>query len=183
MAAPKPIDILPDAEVDADPTAVAEAIAAPLCPVDRMSSRRRNRLCLRIIMIGGLNFLLYTAVYAFIGGDAPNGHREIVQTSAGKTTQYFVRGHFIRTLVGKERQVSPAVWAYSYVHSITLPLTSGAMIISMLILARPHILATMRDGLISGATFITAFAAIVAVISFGVSALFTWDFVRELVGP
>lgn len=158
----------------------AVAAAAPLCPVDRLPARRRNQLCLRVIVIGGLNFLLYTITYAAIGGDAVNGDVARVQTPAGYETQYFVRGHFIRSIHGKEGQVSAATWHYSYLHSITLPLTSGAMIISMLVLARPHIVATMRDGLMSGRTFITGFSVLVVLISLVVAGLFTWDYLAAL---
>lgn len=153
----------------------------PICPVDRLPSRRRNRICLRIICIGAVNFLAYTMVYALIGGDAPNGHRDVVRTPDGAPhSAYFVRGHFIRSLSGREREVSRSLWIYSYLHSISLPLTSGAMIVSMLVLARPHILATMRDGWLRGSTFVTGFAALVSVISVGVAFLFSWSFVAEL---
>lgn len=160
-----------------------DAVPAPACPVDRLPSRRRNQICLRIIIIGALNFLLYTVVYAVIGGDAPNGHRDLIETPSGAESHYYVRGHFIRSRDGKEREVSASVWTYSYLHSITLPLTSGAMIISMLVLARPHIMATMRDGMIRGPAFITAFSTLVIVISVLVAALFTWDFIGESVHP
>lgn len=156
--------------------------ATPLCPVDRMPTRRRNRICLQIILIGGLNFAAFTVAYAIIGGDAPNGHSEIVETPDGPQVTYYVRGHFLRTLDGKERQVSRGLWIYSYLHSITLPLTSGAMIVSMLLLARPHILATMRVGRVSGPRFILATAVTVVTFSVLVAALFSWSFVTELSG-
>ncbi len=82
-------------------------------------------------------------------------------------TEYYVRGHFIHTLSGRERLVSRGAWIYSYVHSISVPLTSGAMIISMLVLARPHILATMRGGLVGGQTFVVAFGTIVSLVAPG----------------
>jgi hypothetical protein len=154
----------------------AAAPAAPLCPVDRLPSRRRNRICLRIIVIGGLNFLLYTITYAAIGGDAVNGWVEAAEGVSGGERHYFVRGHFIRSIHGKEGQVTAATWHYSYLHSISLPLTSGAMIVSMLVLARPHIVATMRDGLMTGRTFIAAFSVLVIAISLIVAGLFTWDY-------
>ena len=54
------------------------------------------------------------------------------------------------------------------------------MIISMLVLARPHILATMRGGWISGQTLVTAFGTIVLLITLGAAVLFTWSLVAEL---
>ncbi len=153
----------------------------PSCPVDRMPSRSRNRICLRIMIIGGLNFVLYTLMYAAIGGDAHNGYARTTVDEAGVAqTEYVVSGHFIRSLTGRQRVVGRGVWIYSYIHSISLPLTSGAMIISMLVLARPHILATMRDGWISGPTFVVAFSTIIILVALAVATVFTWDFLSQL---
>lgn len=153
----------------------------PLCPVDRLPRRRRNQICIAIIVVGLVNFLAYTLFYAALGGDAHNGHRELVQGADGRhTAVYYVRGHFIHSLSGRERTVSGRAWIYSYLHSISVPLTSGALIISMLVLARPHIIATMRGGWISGPTFVTAFSTIIILITLGAAALFTWSFVEEL---
>jgi hypothetical protein len=158
-----------------------EGLGVP-CPVDRMPRRRRNQICIAIIGLGLANYLVYTLSYAALGGDALNGHRDVVLLEDGTREEvYKVRGHFIHSLSGRERIVSRAAWIYSYVHSISLPLTSGAMIISMLVLARPHILATMRGGWVAGQTLVTAFATIVVLITGGAAALFTWSFVAEMV--
>jgi hypothetical protein len=159
----------------------ARAVATPLCPVDRLSRRRRNQICIAIIGLGLANFLIYTLSYAALGGDAQNGYRVRVETEeGGRAWAYYVRGHFIHSLSGREREVGRGAWIYSYVHSISVPLTSGAMIISMLILARPHILATMRGGWVSGQTLVIAFGTIVILASLAVTALFTWTFVDAL---
>ncbi|MGE3180655.1 MAG: hypothetical protein AB7N71_03430 [Phycisphaerae bacterium] len=163
-----------DASVDPLPT-------EPLCPVDRLPRRRRNSICIWIIFVGLLNFLIYTITYASVGGDAYNGGiRRVVDDDGNEAVEYIVRGHFIRNLEGREQPVNRSLWLYSYIHSITVPLTSGALIVSMLILARPHILATMRDGWFSGATFVTAFGTIVVVGTLFLVTLFTMEFVREL---
>lgn len=57
------------------------------------------------------------------------------------------------------------------------------MIISMLVLARPHILATMRGGLVGGQTFVVAFGTIVSLVALAVTAMFTWNFVEALCSP
>jgi hypothetical protein len=155
--------------------------AAPLCPVDRWPRRRRNGVCIAIIALGLLNYLAYTLAYAALGGDAHNGHREIVQLDDGTVaTKYFVRGHHLNTLSGREHEVSRGAWIYSYLHSISVPITWGAVLISMLVLARPHILATMRGGWISGQTFVTAFGTIVVLVSAAATFLFAWHFAEEL---
>jgi hypothetical protein len=146
-----------------------------------MPRRRRNQICIAIINLGAINFLVYALSYAAVGGDAHNGYRRLVREPDGAVrAEYFVRGHFIRDPAGKERQVSAGLWIYSYLHSISLFLTSGAMVISMLVLARPDILATMRDSWITGATFVTALGTVVILISVGLALIFTWDFVAQL---
>jgi hypothetical protein len=144
---------------------------------------RRNRICIVIMACGVLNLLAYTVSYAILGGDAYNGWRERgTLTDGTPMSVYYLRGHFVHSLDGRVRTVSRAMWIYSYVHSISVPLTSGAMIISMLILVRPHILATMRGGVINGRTFVIAFGAIVALISVAVAANFTWQLIQALGG-
>ncbi|MFN0135270.1 MAG: hypothetical protein ACKVS9_04040 [Phycisphaerae bacterium] len=157
------------------------ATITPACAVDRLPRRRRNQICVAIIAIGMLNFVAYTVLYAAMGGDAHNGERRYVTTPEGnKREAYFVRGHFLRTVEGREREVSRGWWIYSYLHSISVLATSGAMIISMLVLARPHIMATMRDGWVSGQTIVVAFGTIVLLLTVVTVAMFAWDFSDQL---
>jgi hypothetical protein len=157
--------------------------AVPLCPVDRLPRRRRNQICIAIIAFGLLNFLVYTLTYAILGGDAHNGYRHVFEGLDGQMhTEYIVRGHHVRDLRGLQTQVSRTAWIYSYVHSITVPLTSGALIICMLVLARPHIIATMRDGWISGQAFVTAFATVVILVSIAATVLLAAHFVAQMRG-
>ncbi len=131
-----------------------------------------------LIALGLANYLAYTVSYHILGGDAPNGHCEAVLREDGAVEKvYYVRGHFIHSLSGRERQVTRAAWMYSYIHSISVPLTSGAMILCMLVLARPHILATMRGSMLSGRLVVSAFALLVLLIALWVTARFVWDFV------
>ncbi len=175
------VDPASDRALDLELPPAKSAALSSICPVDRMPRRRRNKICIGIIAIGGLNFLVYTVAYAALGGDAHNGEARLVeQTDGVAQVVYCVRGHFIHTLDGQEAQVSRRVWVYSYLHSMSVFVTSAAMIISMLVLARPHILATMRDGWIGGRTFVTAFGAIVILVTSGAIFIFAWDFVRQL---
>lgn len=156
-------------------------LSGPGCPVDRLPTIRRNRICLRIIVIGLLNFLLYTICYAALGGDAHNGGVHLVTDADGRErSAYFVRGHFIRDPAGKEREVHRWLWIYSYLHSMSVFATSAAMLISMLVLARPHIIATMRGGWISGPAFIVVFGTIVVLVTSAAMFIFAWDFVDQL---
>jgi hypothetical protein len=177
------VGLAPDEALLTAPEPARTAAAGPLCPVDRLSRRRRNQICIIVIVLGLLNYLAYTLTYAALGGDAQNGYRTLVVDASGaRTWAYYVRGHFIHSLTGREREVSRGAWIYSYLHSISVPLTSGAMLISMLVLARPHILATMRGGWFSGQTFVVAFGTVVILASVAVAVMFLWNFVDALAG-
>lgn len=124
-----------------------------------MPRRRRNKILIWIIGLGLLNFLLYTVIYAIIGGDAQNGWIE--------NGQPVVRGHFLRPgTEGHPTPVSTPVWIYSYIHSISIWPTIGAVLCSMLLLARPHIIATMQeDTVIRGQTFVTAATTLIVIVT------------------
>ncbi len=177
-------DSVPGDEVIAAVLPAERPPAGPPCPVDRLPRRRRNQLCIWIIALGLLNYLVYTLSYAALGGDAHNGYiKHHTDPDGHPRISYIVRGHYVRNLEGLESEVSRSVWIYSYLHSITVPLTSGALIISMLVLARPHILATMRSGWIRGETFVAAFGTVVILGSLAVTILFITHFVAQLCGP
>lgn len=138
-----------------------------------MDRRTRNRVCIWIIGLGLANLLAYTVSYAYLQGDAANG-----EIRDGK---YYVRGHFIHGPEGKQKDVSRATWIYSYIHSITIWPTEGLLLVALLILARPHIIATMReDGMVSGQTFVTICITLVVVIVSAITFWFVLDFLRNL---
>jgi hypothetical protein len=142
-----------------------------------MNRRTRNKLCIWIIIIGLINCLAYTIVYAYIGGDARNG--EITEDG-----RYMVRGHYLRGQEGKETTVTRAAWIYSYLHSITIWPTQAAVLVAMLILARPHIIATMKeDSFISGPTFVTVSITIIVLVVSVTTIWFLLDFMIELSVP
>lgn len=144
-----------------------------------MQRRTRNRICIWLIIGGLLNFLAYTIIYGALGGDAKNGGKELVTGPDGSTTAvYYIGGHYLKGIGGQRKVVPRWVWHYSYLHSISLWPTQAVMMISMLILARPHIIATMRESTwIRGPTFITVAITLTAVLY---SAMTVW-FVMQLI--
>ncbi|MHC4611729.1 MAG: hypothetical protein ACYS7M_15430 [Planctomycetota bacterium] len=140
-----------------------------------MTRQKRNRILLWIIILGLANFVSYTVVYWYLQGDAKNG--------AVVDGQYFLRGHFIRERAGRlTDDVSRATWIYSYVHSISIWPTVGAVLIAMFILARPHIIATMKtDARMTGSTFVTVCITVVALVTAVSTLYFALSFVNALV--
>jgi len=139
-----------------------------------MNRRTRNKLCIWIMMVGLGNCLVYTVVYAYIGGDANNG--EITEDN-----RFVVRGHYLHGQDGKATEVSYGTWIYSSLHSISIWPTLAAVLIAMLILARPHIIATMREEyFISGPTLVTVSITIIVFVISLSTLWFILDFMADL---
>ncbi len=142
-----------------------------------MDRRTRNRICVWLIILGLSNFILYAIVYSIIGGDAPNGYIKNVE---GKTV-YYVCGHFVHRQVGYEQDVPRGVWIYSYLHSISIWPSIAAVLLAMLMLARPHIMATYQKGIMTGATLVTVMATVIVLVTSTALILFVVDFIRHIV--
>lgn len=127
-------------------------------------------------MVGVANFVSYTMMYWYIGGDAKNG---VIREGS-----YYVRGHHLRHEggeFGRESEVSRGVWIYSYIHSISIWPTIAGVLVSMFILARPHIIATMKqDAMIRGPTFVTVCITAVVLVTGASTLYFILDFLRTL---
>ena len=141
-----------------------------------MDRRRRIRLCVWIITLGLSNFLIYAVAYAIIGGDAPNGY---IKQPNGEAV-YYVRGHFVHRAIGYEQDVPKWVWYYSYIHSILIWPSIAAVLVSMLVLARPHIMATYSEGVFRGSTLVTVLMTLIIVVTTFVMILFIKDFVKTV---
>jgi len=139
--------------------------------VDR---RRRNVILIWIIVIGLANFVSYTLIYWCLGGDATNG--------AIRNGSFYLRGHFIRLHGGLfSEAVSPATWIYSYLHSISIWPTIAPVLISTFILARPHIVATMKsDAVVRGTTFVAVCITAVVLVTGASTIYFVFGFVDAM---
>lgn len=127
-----------------------------------------------IIALGLANFVVYTMSYGYLGGDAPNG--------MFRDGEYFLRGHFIWGRSGMLSDSVPrSVWLYSYLHSISIWPTIAAVLVSMLILSRPHIIATMRsDTPVRGNTFVAICITVIVLVTSAWTLFFVMDFIKAL---
>ena len=138
---------------------------------------RRTRICLLIIVLGLTNFLAYAVVYISIDGDAMNGYVRYDMVDGRKVLHYYLVKH------GISDEVSRDVWIYSAVHSISIWITVGAVLLSMLTLAKDRIISSMRSSIVRGRTFITILATVVTLISLAVTIWFLLYMIRHLVNP
>jgi hypothetical protein len=131
---------------------------------------RRTRICIWIILIGLINFLSYAILYMFIGGEAVNGRVELV---SNQTLYVLQSGHV----------VSHGVFLYSGLHSISIWLTVGAVMLAMLTLAKERIASSMRSAIVRGRTLITILATIITMIVIVMTIWFSLQFAWNLANP
>lgn len=143
-----------------------------------MDRRRRIQLCVWLIVLGLSNFMVYATVYAFIGGDAPNGYIRVNEGDAQPT--YYIRGHFVHRKIGYEQDVPKWVWIYSYLHSITIWPSIATVLLAMLVLARPHIIATYQKGVMRGTTLVTVLSTIIVLVTSVIMLSFIVDFAKTI---
>jgi len=136
---------------------------------------RRTKICIWIILIGLGNFLAYSLMYVFIGGEAVSG--AIRHDDQGRRT-YFLKGP------GQEDvPVSKAVYVYSGVHSITIWVTVGAVMLAMLTLAKERIVSSMRSTVVRGRTLITILATVITLTTAVIAIWFTLQFASRFYPP
>ena len=138
---------------------------------------RRTRICLWIIVLGLGNFVAYTIAYMFIGGDAMNGYVRTARVDGQVVRHYWLsRG-------GQGFTVPGPVWIYSAVHSLSVWLTVGAVLLAMLTLAKDRIVSSMRATVVRGRTFMTILATLIVFITVVITAYFILHIVTQLTAP
>ena len=124
----------------------------------------KTKICLWVILIGLANFLAYTILYVFFGGEAVNGW--VTLGPAGERLYFLQSG----------RQVSHAEFLYSGVHSISIWVTVAAVMLAMLTLAKDRIVSSMRSTIMRDRTFITILATIIAFVTSIITIWFVLQF-------
>lgn len=131
---------------------------------------RRTKICIWVILIGLANFLAYAVLYLVVEGEAVRGHVEVV---GGQTRYVLQSGH----------EVSRCVYLYSGLHSISIWLTVGAVMLAMLTLAKERIASSMRSTIVRGRTLITMLATIITMLVIVLTIVFIRDFCKSFHEP
>jgi len=137
----------------------------------------RTRVCIWIIVVGLANFLAYTVAYFSLPGEAIHGGVRLEPVPSGGRLHYYLLNK------GSRVEVSRGVWLYSAVHSTSIPITVGAVLLAMLTLAKDRIVSSMRSSVVRGRTFITVLAAVVTVCSLGWMGWFLYVIIGQLAQP
>lgn len=122
-------------------------------------------------MVGLANFMVFTVLYVFIGGDAING---FVNQAADGSLTYELQ---------PDRFVSRGLFIYSGIHSITIWPTVGAVLLAMLTLAKDRIVSSMRSSIVRGRTLITILATVITLIILVMTFWFILHFTERLAHP
>ena len=145
---------------------------------------RQTRVCVWVILLGLLNFLLYFIGYWILWGEAVHGH---VFSDGTSLTYVLYSGREAVQQLGqlspKAQIVSRGAFLYSGVHSISIWLTVGAVLLAMLTLAKERIVSSESRAILRGRTLITVVATLISVAVVLVTVEVTVEFVNALKHP
>lgn len=129
---------------------------------------RRTKICIWIIVLGLVNFMAYSWLYFSLRGEAVHGSVTAQPVDGGHVHRYYLldRGQMV--------EVSHGTWLFSGLHSISMPLTVGAILLAMLTLAKDRIASSMARSIIRGRLLITLLALAVTVCSLGWTLWFAY---------
>lgn len=136
---------------------------------------RRTKICIWVILIGLANFLAYTMVYMYIGGEAVNGWVEDMGKHA--------HGFRYKYVLQSQHAVSRGVFLYSGIHSISIWITVAAVWLALLTLAKERIVSAMHSTIVRGRTFITILATVITLMAAVITIWFILQFLHTMNNP
>ncbi len=142
----------------------------PTDPAEIARMHRQTRICVWIIMIGLANFIAFVIGYWSLWGEALNGRVE----AHGSEVLYFLH---------TDKPVGLAGFIYSGIHSISIWITVGAVMLAMLTLAKERITSSMRVTIVRGRTLITILATIITLTVTIVTIVTIVHFIHKLRHP
>ena len=140
-------------------------------PAEIARMHKRTKICIWIIVIGMVNFLAFVVGYILLWGEALHG--EVQQLPTGD----------LKYVLQKGAEVSRGAFIYSGIHSLSIWLTVGAVMLSMLTLAKERIASSMRVAIVRGRTLITILATIITISVLIASTVAGIRFIDEFRNP
>jgi len=119
-----------------------------------------------------LNFLAYTIGYTIVGGEAIRG-RIYVNPETSQITYFLDSG----------QQVSHGAFLYSGIHSISIWVTVGAIMLAMLTLAKDRISDSLREAMLRGRTLCSVLAVLIGICTAGLTFQFIHEFIHHFQNP
>ena len=135
----------------------------------------RTKVCIWVIVIGMANFLAYTIVYlGVIGGESVRGHVVKTETPSGAELRYFL---------DSGTEVPRGEFIYMGIHSVSIWITVGAVMLAMLTLAKDRISDSMHDAMMRGRSLCTILAVVIGICTAGMAFHFMRKFVSHFEHP
>jgi hypothetical protein len=145
-----------------------------------LKQMRQTRICIWVILLGLVNFLAFAVGYWILWGEAVHGYVSVV----GDGLVYHLYSGREVIQVGYEApEVSRGAFLYSGIHSISIWLTVGAVLLAMLTLAKERIVSSASRAILRGRTLITVVATIITVSIVLVTVEVTVEFIHALRHP
>ena len=139
-------------------------------PAEVARLHRRTAICVWIILIGLANFLAYVIGYSYLWGEANHGH-------------VYDMGDRYLYVLQSGAEVSRCAFIYSGIHSISIWLTVGAVMLAMLTLAKERIASSMRVTIIRGRTLMTVLATVITITIVSLTIVSTLRFIDKFRKP
>ncbi len=134
----------------------------------------RTKLCIWIIVVGMVNFLAYTISYSIVGGESVRGQIEKIDSPDGDQFKYYLDSGV---------EVSRGEFVYMGIHSISIWITVGAIMLSMLTLAKDRISDSMHEAMMRGRTLCTVLAVVIGICTAGLALQFIRQFADHFKHP
>ncbi|MBT3278251.1 MAG: hypothetical protein HN370_02645 [Phycisphaerales bacterium] len=112
----------------------------------------KSKICLWLILLGLGNLFAYTVTYSVVGGESVRG--KIVEDPATGERHYFL---------DKDVEVSRGEFIFMGVHSISVWVSIGAIMLAMLTLAKDNIADSLKNAAMRGRTLCTVLAVLIGV--------------------
>lgn len=132
----------------------------------------KTKICLWVITLGLLNFLAYAIGYTVTGGESIHGQ-----------VRQYQDGRLEYVLKPDDHKVSRAAFVYIGVHSISIWLGMGAVILATLTLAKDRIADSLQDAAMRGRTLCTVLAVVTALATGGLTFDYLRRFLRSFENP
>lgn len=139
---------------------------------DMETKDTKSRVCIWIIMLGLLNFLAFTVSYSIIGGEPVRGKIFVNP----ETHQHIY-------ILDSGAEVSKGVFIYMGIHSISIWLTVGAIMLAMLILAKDRISDSLREAMMRGRTLCSVLGVLITICMAGLTFQFIGQFSHHFNNP
>ena len=132
----------------------------------------KTKICLLLILVGLANLFAYTVAYSVVGGESVRG--KISEDPDTGERRYFL---------DQGDEVTRGEFVYMGIHSISVWVAIGAIMLSMLTLAKDNIADSLKSAAMRGRTLCTVLAVVIGISIGGMTFRFIDQFSNHFKHP